>query len=512
MRSLSLSFWLFLFAAPLVPGRLLAAQPVGLAAAPLRQLAADHGTASSSAVQVPRWYGVSPGRVVPGQWRPRQDVRPQVPPRQNVRSPSNRRTVQRGPREVATAAVALDPEPAATFEPQDSEIPEELAAPPMADEGYPLEDGLVEREPGYGQSCGTGSCGGPGCVVCSANYWFRSEYLLWWTSDMPAPPLVTRSPNGTPQGVAGVLGEPTTTVLFGSDQLSDDDQSGALFTLGYQIPCTRMSIEGTYLFLEPSRTSFAASSGGDPVLARPLLNVQNGTNDAALIGFTDLVDGSVVVDAQTKFAAAEALLRYNAHRGCLYQVDFLFGYRYGRLKDRLDITESTRELDGPAPGATTDLADHFSARNEFSGAEVGTLVTYRRRCWSLELLAKLALGGTSSRVTIDGETTVTDVGGGSVTRPVGLLARSTNIGEYQRGQFAVLPEVGATLRYALLPRLQGTVGYHFLYWSRVARAGDQIDLALNLSEPFSGAPLPKFSFDMTDFWAQGLDIGLEYRF
>ena len=96
--------------------------------------------------------------------------------------------------------------------------------------------------------------------------------------------------------------------------------------------------------------------------------------------------------------------------------------------------------------------------------------------------------------------------------PVGLLARSTNSGKYQQNQFAVLPEVGATFRYRLLPRLEATIGYHFLYWSRVARAGDQIDLALDLAEPFSGAPLPRFSFEMTDFWAQGLDFGLEYRF
>ena len=356
-------------------------------------------------------------------------------------------------------------------------------------EGYPLGDGFAEPGPSCDPSCETGSCGVPGCRVCCGNYWFRSEYLLWWTSDMLVPPLVTSSPDGTPQGVAGVLGEPTTTVLFGSDQLDDDDRSGALFTLGYQIPGTRMSLEGTYLFLEPSRTIFATSSDGDPVVARPLLNVQNGTSDADLIGFTDLVEGSVVVDARTKFAAAEALLRYNGHRGCLYQFDFLVGYRYGKLKDRLNITESTRELEGgPAPGATTEQADYFSTRNNFSGAEVGTLITYQRRCWSLELLAKLALGGTNSRATIDGETTVTDVAGDSVTRPFGLLARSTNIGEYQQNQFAVLPELGATLRYRILPRLQATIGYHFLYWSRVARAGDQIDLALNLSDPFPVPP------------------------
>jgi hypothetical protein len=60
------------------------------------------------------------------------------------------------------------------------------------------------------------------------------------------------------------------------------------------------------------------------------------------------------------------------------------------------------------------------------------------------------------------------------------------------------------------------VGYSFIYWSRVARAVDQIDRDVNITQqppgPFVGAPRPEFILRTTDFWAQGLNFGLEWKF
>jgi hypothetical protein len=50
----------------------------------------------------------------------------------------------------------------------------------------------------------------------------------------------------------------------------------------------------------------------------------------------------------------------------------------------------------------------------------------------------------------------------------------------------------------------------------VARPGDQIDVALNPLQltpgPFIGPERPAFEFRDSDFWAQGLNFGLEYTF
>ncbi len=79
-----------------------------------------------------------------------------------------------------------------------------------------------------------------------------------------------------------------------------------------------------------------------------------------------------------------------------------------------------------------------------------------------------------------------------------------------------MPEIGLTLGYDLTPRLKATVGYTLLYWSDVARPGDQIDLNVDpaqLAGPHqtTGAK-PAFVLHTSDFWAQGLNLGLDYRF
>jgi hypothetical protein len=62
------------------------------------------------------------------------------------------------------------------------------------------------------------------------------------------------------------------------------------------------------------------------------------------------------------------------------------------------------------------------------------------------------------------------------------------------------------------------VGYSLIYWSSVARAGDQISLDVNqtyLPRAFDdpeGPARPAFAWRDTDFWAQGINLGLDYRF
>jgi hypothetical protein len=64
--------------------------------------------------------------------------------------------------------------------------------------------------------------------------------------------------------------------------------------------------------------------------------------------------------------------------------------------------------------------------------------------------------------------------------------------------------------------LRVTAGYTLLYWSGVARPGDQIDLDVNLSQVapniMVGPARPEFRWVGSDLWVQGLSAGLHYRF
>src|SRR5439155_624080 len=59
------------------------------------------------------------------------------------------------------------------------------------------------------------------------------------------------------------------------------------------------------------------------------------------------------------------------------------------------------------------------------------------------------------------------------------LALPSNIGHYYRSTFSVVPETGIEIGYRLTPRLRGTVGYRLLYWTQVARPGNQTDRTVN---------------------------------
>ncbi|MEI8380327.1 MAG: BBP7 family outer membrane beta-barrel protein [Planctomycetota bacterium] len=125
----------------------------------------------------------------------------------------------------------------------------------------------------------------------------------------------------------------------------------------------------------------------------------------------------------------------------------------------------------------------------------------------------------SGVVRINGSTVFTSSTGTSVTQNGGLLALPTNIGSYSRDQFSVVPEVGLNVGRQLTDNVRVYVGYTLIYWSSVVRPGDQIDPVINPTQlptptgpgTLVGPARPAFAFHDTDFWAQGINFGLEFR-
>jgi hypothetical protein len=352
-------------------------------------------------------------------------------------------------------------------------------------------------------------------VVFPNGFWFRGEYLLWWSKAGNVPPLVTTSPAGTPQPQAGVLGQDGTTVLFG-DGLSFGSSSGARFTIGaWLTPCGLSGLEATGFFLGRRTAAFDQTSQGDPILARPFLNVQTGQQDAVQIAYPNVSTGSVSVSASTELQSADLVLRRVMAQCPGTRFDLLLGYRYSRLGE--DLTVNTSLSSGLLPpGTVVQVLDSFNTRNEFNGAEFGVAAQSRSCGWTLELLAKLALGNTHSDVTINGTTTTTTPSAAPTTGAGGFLALPSNIGRFERNDFTTIPELGITLAYEVTPRIRATFGYTLFYWSKVARPGDQVDFNLNpsLFPPPSlvGPAQPQFRFITSDFWAQGLSLGFDCRF
>jgi hypothetical protein len=348
--------------------------------------------------------------------------------------------------------------------------------------------------------------------------WLRAEYLMWWTKALGLPPLVTTSPLGTPPDKAGELGR---SLELGMDETNlGDVRSGGRVTLGAWLVADHwIGLETSFLFLGQQGESYRATSEQFPILARPFFNVLTGEGDAFLVAHRDFLSGSVTVAAENEFLGSESLLRVALVDDDSFHLHGLFGYRFAHLKDRLRISQTSAWTvdDGFIyEGTTKQLWDEFAAKNQFHGGTLGLAIQLRRPRWFLNATGKASLGSTFSTVWIDGSTTTTVPGAGSATDNSGLLALGTNLGKHNRSGFSVIPEAEVTLGYNVTSSFQVFLGYQFLYWSGVARPGDQIDLSLNPSQfppgTLDGPVRPAFPGKTSGFWAQGLNFGLEWRF
>jgi hypothetical protein len=437
-----------------------------------------------------------------------------VPPG-TVDSPSNESSTKKKTESAAEAFRGDGPQPTRGIPP----LPRQ---PVAADEGKTVEpsepfgnseEGSDENDFGYDGPAFRG--------FLSNRLWFRGEALLWWVRGGQTPPLLTTSPGSTPQAQAGVLGQTDTTILFGDQALNTGLHAGGRLTFGLWLDrCENSGVEFSYFILGQNTQTYNNASMGNPILARPFFDVNPAVaaESSQLIAYPNFSSGTFSAVSTENFQGAEALWRQGIVHGCDGRIDLLAGYRFQRLTDGLTIADSTTSSGtaSVAPtGTTINSTDLFHTRNDFNGGELGFATQWHRNRWSLETTLKLGIGQTSTQVLVNGWTTVV-ANGTNAAYTGGLLALPSNIGTYNSQQFSMMPEIGFTLGYDLTPRLKATAGYTLLYWSDVARPGDQIDLNVD-SRQFpppttTTATKPEFVLHTSDFWAQGLNLGLDYRF
>jgi hypothetical protein len=356
-----------------------------------------------------------------------------------------------------------------------------------------------------------------------ARVWARAEYLLWWIRDSHFPVLLTEGSPYDPR--PGAFGMPGTLPLFGGD-VNNQARSGGRFALGLWLDDEHQTgAEASYLFLG-ERTVGARAGGpggvGSPVIARPFFDVLANREDASLVAYPGLIGGTAVISSSSFLQGVEANLTSRWCCGEGWRLDVLAGFRYLQLIEDLGITEDTQvSPTSPAfAGNAIHVADQFTARNAFYGAQVGGRFQFRQGGWDLEVLGKVGLGDSHQSVDIHGLTANAPAGQPAFPAPGGLLASASNGGHFQRDTFAVVPEAGVNVGYQINKYLRVYTGYTFLCWSDVARPGDQIDRGVNVngvpaSRTFGGPAVPArpaFAFRGSDFWAQGVNFGLELRY
>ena len=489
--------------------------------------------------------------------------------------PAGEPTLADGAGGVAAESVAAEPLPDPIPDPQS--MVEGQHGPWVDEAGNPvnLPEGadplyLDESEGPHLQGCST--CGS---AVCQAQggcgfgsrpvLWVRGEYLAWWADGMYIPPLVVRGEVGDNETPS----DPTDDffnnafVVFGNQEVLDGVRSGGRVRVGYWLDdYGQTAIEGEYFGFGQISTRFVdGGDGTSPIVGRPFIDATTGLNAVEDVSFPG-ISGTVAVNIESTFQSAGFGLRRNlccasgntccgdpvtcgsqvggcGALGCgsgvgegpcatlfgkgTRHTDVYFGFRWAQLDEGISnpgIQENLLTIPpATVPGTTFQVNDSFATSNNFFGGELGFIWDWEYRRWSFEALSKLGIGSTRQRVSINGSTTRQLPDEAAETRSGGLLAQDSNIGDYERNELSVLPQLGVTLGYKLTQRLKLTGGYTFVYWSNVVRPGEQIDLEVNPGNlPFADPPdadglpaRPQFSFHQNDFWAHGLSAGLEYQ-
>ncbi|HUE17247.1 MAG TPA: BBP7 family outer membrane beta-barrel protein [Planctomycetaceae bacterium] len=360
--------------------------------------------------------------------------------------------------------------------------------------------------------------------------WIRSEYLAWWTKDAPLPaPLVTVGSAG--DSIPGALGQPGTQVLYGGGNADMGVANGWRLDMGVWLDHEqRFGLQGGFFILERQSSGFGAFSdeNGYPVLARPVINANGGGETAYVDSLPGSLAGGVIVTNTSQFLGYDLNGLFKIFQTEHFRLDGILGFRYLNLTESLELDDQLSPL---TSGALTFLGqpvdtsstmvdfDRFETTNNFYGGQLGTRMEWTWGRWSLDMTTKLALGTTQEKANINGGTTVFPASGPGTSAPGGILTSTANIGEYYQSPFAFVPELDLNVAYAITPHLSVRLGYSFIYWSNVLRPGDQVNrlVSPNLipSDPTygqAGSNQPQYQFNTTNYWAQGLNLGLDFHF
>jgi hypothetical protein len=404
---------------------------------------------------------------------------------------------------VAAPAVTPGPAPSATPAPSTAQAPADFAppAPYVVPQPSPPPPPMV-----------SGFSGPPildrplPAQLLPYRVWVRPEFLIWWVKGTPLPPIAAVTDNSGNSQTA--IGDGTTN--FGA-------LSG--FRIGFGAwfdDAAHIGFDSSFFGLERAVNHQAVISddNGGPAIGLSFVNAAPGQSGEFLqmLSIPGAFAGDVFVRSTLEMSGAEINAAFCLVRTGCFELTGLVGFRYLEMNENLFIDADSTDV---ASGGFLSLSDHFATHNQFYGGQVGAKMSWQTGRFSVDGAAKLALGGTQNRVDITGFSF--DSFGNSTVG--GFFAQPSNIGRFTSSSFSVVPSVELKLNYQIGAFTRFFLGYDFLYWNQVVRPGDQVDRNLNLTQsalltggPFVGARSPTPLMSRSDFWAQGMTIGFEFRF
>ena len=332
------------------------------------------------------------------------------------------------------------------------------------------------------QSCGSFP------PVCPVGYrWYgKGEVLYWFTSNQSIPGQSDLGSAGSSIAVPGYNNISINSIFPGYSNLLAFSHLGGRASLGRWLDdSSSIGLEGTIFGVYTAVRPYYASGGPTTVpSASAVSNVAStlGLSEDQATAFLNNLSGKNLVANLSVLGGAEANLRFEIGESITTRLDFLLGFRWLYLNDYMGVINQQ--------GAVL-----INTQNSFWGGQIGLEGEFVSGRWFLDGWAKLALGSNHQTASI----------GSSAAAAGNFVSTLGNGGVSDRDVFTTVPEIGVSLGCRIGYHTRVFANYSIVYMNNTARPASQIGNYLNGS-------VPAWNFTDTYFWAQGVSVGLEFRF
>ena len=365
---------------------------------------------------------------------------------------------------------------------------------------------------------------GPSLTGTSGSrFWFEGGYQAGFIRDLPTPAtLATRG------GAFAVRGAPGVSVVLGGGNTDIGTLSGARFTGGFWLDSNRsFGLEASVFFLGEKSDSLSVGGAG-AALSRPFFDTSIQAQNVRILNLPGQVSGSVSTEVKSLLVGADVGPVIRVIETDMITLDQLLYFRYLRLEESQNVTDIVSPVGGAITfrgqsfrnaSATVSVRDSALAINNFYGGGAGLRLGINPGRFSATLSGKIAVGGTSQSLRLDGSTSLTGTGNDQ-TAAGGLLVPGSSNGRYNQTRLTYIPEFGAKVGFQITQSLGVYVGYNFLYMNDIGRPGNnftnnvnptQLPSSQNFGVPF-GPAAGAVQLLNSDFWMHTVGVGMNLKF
>jgi hypothetical protein len=335
----------------------------------------------------------------------------------------------------------------------------------------------------------------------SSPVWIEGEYLLWTIKKnlLPAP-LVTQGSFSDP--IVGALEQPGTNIKLGKQHIDMGCMNGIQVTIGSWLNLSQQTgLEASYFLLPTTTTKKSLRTSGEigsPSYAVPINDITglwglNGVPGESIyllpgpLGAMPGFHGDFNLKLSSQFQGAQLNAVYRMAKWHFFRLNAITGFRWLQLKEQLKFQVSTHTVPNfPFGFSFSDTKDNFKTDNDFYGGQIGVDTGHTSRHFDLKGVLQMGLGAILETIHIHGSSKTSNgnlfyetKNTANETLKGGIFAQKTNIGTHRPQVFAAVFDANIQANLKILRYLELGAGYSFLWISKLARPGKQIDRKIN---------------------------------